>query len=151
MEEIGCIIGDYKADFGTSKDSLLIMNVNIKAQYKRASGQLHIITENGKRVESNIESNHLYPNDRTFEMLAKSFYWNKQIKNGIYKTPTEISRIENQNIEYAKRAIRQCFLSPKIVKRITSNSENIQIPLEKLVQCQHWNWQKQEEFILKSA
>lgn len=147
VAEIKLLLSTFDTEISAT-ESLLSVKLNIKAQYKRSSGQLHIITENGKRIESEIESQYLHPNDKSFMMVAKSFYWNKQIQNRLYKTPTEISKLENQNIEYVKRAIRQRFLSPKIIRQIISNTERPQIPLENLAQCQHWSWAKQEESLL---
>jgi len=72
------------------------------------------------------------------------------IDAGLYKAPTEISRIDAHNIEYTKRAIRQKFLSPKIIGHITLKTALKQIPVEKLATCKHWNWNEQEQALLKT-
>ena len=60
-------------------DSIIIFTCNIKSHYKRTGGQLHIITENGKKIAAEIKASYQYPDDKTFTMLAKGLYWNKQL------------------------------------------------------------------------
>jgi hypothetical protein len=76
----------------------------------------------------------------------------KPLDRNIYSAPTEISKVEKQNIKYVKRAIRQRFLSPKIIKAITSNDSNYiqsEIGVENLSNLSSWNWKVQETSLLK--
>jgi DNA invertase Pin-like site-specific DNA recombinase len=122
--------------------------INISAQYKKMSGQLHIITENGKLEEDKVEAEYYHPDDKTFNFIAKSFYWNKMLDEGVYDNLVEISKAERQNLKYVKRAIRQRFLSPNIVKAITSNN-NSEIGVEALSNLTSWDWKVQEKALLK--
>jgi DNA invertase Pin-like site-specific DNA recombinase len=151
VDELQQMLSAYDAKIITSEQSPLTIKFNIKAHYKKSAGQLHIYTETGHKLELPSSPEYQHPTDPTFIFLTKSFYWNKMIDNGIHKTPTEISRIDAHNIEYTKRAIRQKFLSPKIIQYITSKTVTIQIPFEKLATCQHWDWQKQEQTLLKTS
>lgn len=126
--------------------------VNISAQYKRMSGQLHIITENGKLTKGKAEAKYFHPDDKTFAFIAKSFYWNKMLDENIHQNLVDISRTEFQNIKYIKRSIRQRFLSPKIVEATASNDSNFiqsEIVVETLSNLTIWNWEAQEKFLLK--
>jgi len=131
-------------------DSGIMLTRAVKAQYKRTGGQLHIITESGVLRESVIEAQYCHANDKTFTFIAKSFYWNKQIKTEVHQTQKDISVADNHSMEYVKKALKQRFLSPKVIDHITSNNHSIQISVENLIQCNHWNW-KQQEAILLSA
>lgn len=65
-----------------------------------------------------------------------------------YENLVEISKSESQNIKYVKRSIRQKFLSPKIIKVITSN-DNAEIGVEALSNLTSWDWKTQEKVLLK--
>ena len=150
LTEIEKMLSAYKAQIYSSESGLSIA-LNIKAQYKKLGGKLYIITENGAKIESEIAAQYCHTNDKTFTFIAKSFYWSKQIERGACRTQKDISASDNHSIEYVKKALKQRFLSPKIIDHITSNNHSTQISVESLIQCNHWNWQQQEEVLLSST
>jgi site-specific DNA recombinase len=119
--------------------------VYIEIQYKRINGKV-CLSESGQ--QTNVEKEYCHPDDKTFAFIAKSFYWNKMIDDHVYSAPTEISRIEKQNIKYVKRSIRQRFLSPRIIEAITLNND-IEIGVEALSNLSSWDWKIQEKVLLK--
>jgi hypothetical protein len=150
LEELEQILYQYDAKIITSEQSPILIKLNIRAHYKKTAGQLHIYTETSHNLEITTVPEYQQTSDPSFIFIAKSYYWNKMIDAGLYKAPTEISRIDAHNIEYTKRAIRQRFLSPKIIGHITSKIAVKQIPVEKLATCQHWNWKEQEHILFKT-
>jgi len=146
-QEIKNILQQYNAEISAT-ESCLKIKLNIPAQYKKVSGQLQIITGDGQKSEEKFSSEYSHSNDKTFSMLAKSFYWHKQIEDRVYKTHKEIAAIDGHNTEYVKRALKLKFLSPKIIKQITSNDNPNQINIEQLIACNAWNWREQEKLLL---
>ena len=116
-------------------------------QYKKFSGKLHIIKD-GEESETDIDKQAFYPEDKTFIFIANSFYWNKQIRQGGYKHSGDISKSDNHTKEYVKRSLRQHYLSPKIIEKITSTKSSKQIGVEQLMSFNHWCWKEQEKTLL---
>jgi DNA invertase Pin-like site-specific DNA recombinase len=141
-------LGD-KYTLNTTSESLLQLKGNIEIQYKRFGGQLHII-KNGEEVETAIEKQSYYPEDKTFIFIAKGFYWNKQIREGVYKYSRDISAATDHSVEYVKRSLLQRYLSPKILKEVTSNQNIKQIGVDQLMSFNNWCWEEQEKAILTS-
>lgn len=129
-------------------DRGIIITFNTPAHYKRCSGRLLITADNS---QADVDAQHRYPDDKSFTMLAKSFYWNQKIDQGIYKTQKEIAVAQNHSSEYVKRACKLAFLSPAIIKHITSHNTSQQIHIEDLVACHHWDWQAQEQALLPAT
>jgi site-specific DNA recombinase len=148
LGEIEELLRAYDAKVAGSPKSGIFITLNIKAQYKRSGGQLFIVTENGRHVETSIDAEHQYPDDKSFTFIAKSFYWSKQMDLGAYKTIKDISMSGAHNFEYVKKSLNQRFLSPKIIEIITSKSTSSQIAVEQMIQCRHWCWEKQEQQLL---
>ena len=141
------ILISHKAEITASPESAILIKLKISTQYKKSSGQLHIITDHSDVSESETEANYYHPDDKTFTLIAKAFYWNKQIKNHLSKGNKEISIEDNHSPAYVKRALRQRFLSPRIIAQITSNTQPSQITAEELINLHHWSWQMQEELL----
>ena len=137
---------DYKiSDAGNEVN--ISHNVDIK--YKKISGRLHLI-EGGKYFElGDVDSEYFYPEDKTFVFIAKSFYWHKEMNNKKYISAHQISKIDNHSVEYTSRAIRQRYLSPKIIEHIIYNNSSKQIGVDELISLNHWNWEVQEKAVLK--
>ncbi len=129
-------------------ESGITLTQNISAYYRRTGGQLHIITENGKKITADVNARYQYPDDKTFIMLTKGLYWNKQLEQGAYKNQKEIARADGHSPEYVKRACKLKFLSPKIIGQIASTKSSAQLHIEQLVACHHWDWQYQEQALL---
>jgi DNA invertase Pin-like site-specific DNA recombinase len=147
LSEIKNILGD-KYLISSTSENLLYIKGNLQISYKRFGGQLFIMKD-GEEVETSIEKQSYYPEDKTFIFIAKSFYWNKQIRKGVYKHSGEISESNEHTIEYIKRSLRQRYLSPKIISEIILSKEKKQISLKSLVNFNHWCWEKQEKSLLK--
>ena len=109
---------------------------------------MHIITENGT---TQTDAAYHYPDDKTFIFLAKSFYWNRQIDEGLRTSIKEIAVANNHNSEYVKKALKQRFLCPEIIECITSNQSGLQISVENLVQCNHWDWKNQKQALIPGS
>jgi DNA invertase Pin-like site-specific DNA recombinase len=148
VAELEFVLQSYKAEISIDSARQLIAKINIDAVYKRSAGQMHIITKDGKESKSERDARYSHSNDKTFSFIAKSFYWNKMIEGGVYNSQKEIVSSEKQSSEYVKKAIPQRYLSPKIISEITSGKCKSQIAVEKLIQCRHWAWKKQEEVLL---
>jgi DNA invertase Pin-like site-specific DNA recombinase len=141
-------LGD-KYTVNTTSETLLLLKGNIEIQYKRFGGQLFII-KNGDQLETDIEKQSYYPEDKTFIFIAKGFYWNKLIRQGVYKSSSEIAAAHDHSVEYVKRSLLQRYLSPKILKEITSNQNIKQIGVDQLMSFNNWCWEEQEKAILTS-
>ena len=146
--EIEDLLRAHDAKVTSSPKSGMLITLNIPAEYKRAGGQLFIITENGKHVEASIDAEYYYPDDKSFAFIAKSFFWSKQMDIGAYKTIKDISAGGAHNFEYVKKSLNQRYLSPKIIEAIASNSTPSQIAVEQMIQCRHWDWNMQEKQLL---
>lgn len=130
------------------KGNLFSFAIMLEASYRRANGKMHILTQAGEIVDDIINAKYCYPNDKTFAFIAKSFYWHQQINKGIYTTQKEIADSDGHSVEYVKRALKQRFLSPKIINHITSRDTQEQISIESLIQCNHWDWNQQENMLI---
>lgn len=147
MGEIEDLLRAYDAKVASSPTLGMLITLNITAEYKRAGGQLFIITENGKHVAASIDAEYYYPDDKSFTFIAKSFYWARQMDLGTYKTIKDISVGGAHNFEYVKKSLNQRYLSPKIIEAIASKSTSSQISVERMIQCRHWDWKKQEQLL----
>lgn len=151
LDQITEILSVYNAKITLSREESLVINLSVGVQYQRTGNQLHIITEQGKLAKANITARHRYAEDKSFAFIAKAFYWNKQMQAGIYRSIPDIMNSTHHNQEYVKKSLNQRFLSPKVIKAITSNSANIQIPVEQMKLCRHWRWDQQEQQLLSNS
>lgn len=127
-----------------------ISKVNITVKYKKLSGKLYIIRD-GEESETDVKKQFLYPEDKAFTLITKSFYWNKQINDGMRNSPLMISKTQNHDLKYVKRAMRQRFLSPKIIEKIISPDNTLSekpILADQLIRYTHWCWADQEKTFL---
>ena len=106
------------------------------------NGRLCVL-ENGKEIADDSESEYFYPENKTFIFIAKSFYWHKQIESGKYKNSVDIAAADSHSPQYAKRSLRQRYLSPKIIEQIVSNKDSSTIGVDQLINFNHWDWQVQ--------
>lgn len=125
----------------------ILLIYDIAAHYKKAGGQLHVVSERGEEVFDTDTKSH-FPNDKTVEFLAKGFYWRRELESGRVSSIKELACRDHHSFEYVKKALKQSFLSPKIVAYIMSGKTTKQIAVEELVACNAWNWEKQEACLL---
>ena len=69
----------------------------------------------------------------------------------VYTTHKQIAAVDNHSVEYIRKAIKQRFLSPKIIEAIVDPRNSNQIDREVLTQYSEWNWKKQEMFLFKNT
>jgi len=50
---------------------------------------------------------------------------------------------DSHSPQYAKRSLRQRYLSPKIIEQIVSNKDSSTIGVDQLINFNHWDWQVQ--------
>ncbi len=131
----------------TSTEYIMKIKSNIPISYRRLGGKLCIIKD-GIESEEGIEAQGCYPEDKTFIFIAKSFYWNRQVKQGVHKYSRHISALDNHSVEYVKRSLLQRYLSPKILEEITSSKNAKQIGVDQLMNFNHWCWEEQEKALL---
>jgi site-specific DNA recombinase len=129
-------------------DQHITITFHISAHYKRCGGKLLIASDNS---QADVSAQHHYPDDKSFTMIAKSFYWNRQIDHGVYRTQKDIAAAQNHSPEYVKRACKLAFLSPRLIEHITSQNTSQQLHIEDLIACHHWDWQSQEQALLPAA
>jgi hypothetical protein len=153
IAEVVGILTPSKAEISVDSESNLIAKINIKAHYKKSGGKLHIITDCGNSIETEVNAEYCHTDDKSFSFIAKSFYWNKMIDEGFYKNVTEIAKIEKQNFDYVRKAMKLKFLSPKIVEVVTSSKSDLAYKTptrNSLTNLASWNWKAQEKLLQKS-
>jgi DNA invertase Pin-like site-specific DNA recombinase len=131
-------------------DEFISAKLILKTNYKKLRGKFHLVNENGDIKVDVIAAEYCQSDDITFAYIAKSFYWNKMLNDGVYKNATEIATIENQNFDYVKKSLKQRFLSPKIIEVIASSNINNSKSISRraLTNLKSWNWKSQEEVII---
>lgn len=135
------ILGE-QYEITSDKDNLLLIKLALPITYRKFGGRLCII-KNGIESETEIEKQSFYPEDKTFIFIAKGFYWNKLIREGVYKCSREIAEAQNHSVEYVKRALRQRYLSPELIQTITSNeTQDKQIGVDQLINMNKWDWKR---------
>lgn len=142
------ILGN-KTKVSSYKDGLLYIKYVTPTIYRKSGGKV-CITRNGDVLESVVDKQAFYPEDKTFIFIAKSFYWSKLIKQGVHKHSGDISRADNYKPEYVKRSLRQRYLSPNIIEKIVNPKEQVQIGVDALIDFNHWCWEEQKKALLIS-
>ncbi len=129
-------------EISSDKENILSIQAAVPITYRKLGGRLHIIKD-GESTEADIDKQSYYPDDKTFIFIAKGFYWSKLIRQGVHKSSREIAAAHNHSVEYVKRALRQRYLSPQLIKYITNNEKNSkQIGVDHLINLNNWCWEK---------
>jgi site-specific DNA recombinase len=135
-----------------TSEGILQIKFNLETQYKKFGKGSKIIFSSFNN-QNKIQKQPHYNEDKTFIFIAKSFYFNKIGAEATAVSPLKISNELGENIEYVKRALRQKYLSPKIIEAIVNYKSNTisykQIGVEQLSKISHWCWESQERIYLK--
>jgi hypothetical protein len=140
-------IYNKKSGISSTKDHLLFIKYITPIIYRKSGGKVHIIKD-GNTLNAGCDKEPVYKEDKSFIFIAKSFYWSKLINDGLYKNSGDISRAHNCTSVFAKRALRQRYLSPKIIERIVKPTEYKQIGVDNMIDFNHWCWEIQEKALL---
>ena len=121
-------------------ESPIKITKNIRISTTSRNGSV-LVVNNAEKREVNI-------NPFLVKIIAKGYYWNKQINDGKFQAAKEIAESEkDHNVDYVKKAIRLNILSPRIVESILSGNQPADLTIEKLCSVKTLDWQEQEKIL----